>query len=126
MKTYVAGTVIAVLIGLAGLAQAAKLLSPPLPTNVNTTGMCYIRNSGTTPVSVQVSLFSNNSPVVTFDNCNGAPLLAGHICQVEVDLPDSSYAACSVTAGTWLSCAERSKCAKSASIPSRGCSWQRT
>ena len=61
--------------------------------------MCYIRNTGTTPVSVKVSLFSNNSPVVTFDNCNGAPLLAGHTCQVEVDLPDSSDAACSVTAG---------------------------
>jgi hypothetical protein len=100
MKTFVATTAFAVFVGVAGLAQAAQLLSPPLPTNVLTTEMCYIRNTGKTPVTVDVDLFSNNSPVILFDNCNTAPLQPGHTCQVEADLPDSSYAACKVTAGS--------------------------
>jgi hypothetical protein len=101
MRTLVAGTALAVFLGLASLAQAAQLLSPPLPTNVNTSATCYIRNTGTTPVTVEVSLFSNNGLVVSFDNCNTAPLLAGHTCLVQVnDLPDSSYAACRVTASS--------------------------
>jgi hypothetical protein len=48
---------------------------------------------------VSVSLFSNNGLIVSFDNCNGAPLAAGRTCVILVnDLPDDSSAACSVTA----------------------------
>ena len=98
MKTYVAGTAFAALLGLSALANAAELLSPPLPTHTRTSGTCYVRNGGTTPVTMQVSLFSNNGLIVSFDNCNGAPVPPGYICQVIVnDLPDASYAACSVT-----------------------------
>ena len=46
MRTYVAVTAFAVFLGLASLAQAAQLLSPPLPinsrTNVGITGACRI------------------------------------------------------------------------------------
>ena len=101
MRTYVTLTASAVLLGIAGLAQAAKLLSPPLPTSINTSGACYIRNTGTTGVTVQVALFSNNGLIVSFDNCNDGPLPGGDTCVVLVnDLPDDSYAACSATAGT--------------------------
>lgn len=99
MKTYAAVSLFAVLFGLAGLAPAAELLSSPLPTGVGTSGACHIRNTGTTAVKVQVSLFANNDPVVTFDDCNQVPLPAGRTCRVVGDLPDSSYTACSVTAG---------------------------
>jgi hypothetical protein len=98
MRTYVAGAASAVLLGLASLAHGAALLSPPLPTGVGTSGACHIRNTGTTPVTIQVSVFGNNTPVINFDLCSGAPLAAGRTCVVDVDLPDDSYVACSVTA----------------------------
>ncbi len=102
MRTYVAGTVCAVLVGLASLAQAAQLLSPGLPirvreTNVDTVGACRVRNTGTTPITVNVSMFSNNAVVVTFDTCN-VPLAAGQACHVAGFLPDDSFVACRVTA----------------------------
>ena len=100
MRTSVALIVSAVLLGFTGHAHAARLLSAPLPTNTNTSGGCYIRNTGTTAVAVEVSLFSNNGLVVTFDGCNAAPLLAGRTCVVLASLPDDSYAACSVSAGS--------------------------
>jgi hypothetical protein len=102
MKKYVAGTVLTALIGLATLAQAGQLISPPLPThprftNVTTLGVCRIVNSGPKALPVQVSLFSNNSVVLWFDVCNGAPLAAGHTCLIAAFLPDDSYVACKVT-----------------------------
>src|SRR5262245_43776883 len=61
MRTYVAGTVCAVLLGVAGLAQAAQLLSPPYAiktrgNNVGTKAACVIRNAGSASVTVNVSL----------------------------------------------------------------------
>ena len=104
MRTYIAVTAFAVFLGLASLAQAAELLSPPLPansrTNVGIAGTCRILNTGTSPVAVQVSLFSNNDfPGYDIDICNQAPLAGGHTCLVIVDpLPADSYVACKVTA----------------------------
>jgi hypothetical protein len=102
MRTFVALTVSAVLLGFTGHVHAARLLSSPLPTNTNSSGGCYIRNTGTTPVDVEVSLFANNGVVVTFDGCNTAPLAGGRTCVVLASLPDDSYAACSVSAGSVL------------------------
>jgi hypothetical protein len=104
MRTYVAVTAFAVFLGLASLAQAAQLLSPPLPiysrTNVGITGACRILNTGTSPVSVQVSLFSNNEHTgYDYDTCHQAPLPGGQACYVIVyAMPADSYAACKVTA----------------------------
>jgi len=107
MKTYVAGTVSAVLLGLASLAQAGQLVSPPLPThpfrtNTSSEGLCRIRNTGTTPVKVTVSMLSNNGMVHLFDNCQGdggpRTLAAGQSCSVMKQLPDDSFVACKVTA----------------------------
>lgn len=86
------------LFNLIGPAHAAQLLSPPLWTDVGNAGNCYVRNIGTTPVNVQVTLFSNNGmgpPNV--DTCNTGPLAAGKTCAVfSLTLPDDSWAACSV------------------------------
>lgn len=102
MKTSVALTAFVLLFGLASAVQAAQLVSSPLPTSIGTSGACYVRNSGATAVLItEVSLFSNNGLIVSFDNCSGVSLAAGHTCVVLVnDLPDDSYAACRVTAGT--------------------------
>jgi hypothetical protein len=104
MKTYVAGTVFALFLGVTGLAQAGQLVSPSLPTrhravNIGQIGHCRIRNVGTSAVTVKVNLFSNNSPVNDLDLCNGKPLQPGATCFVSKFLPDDSYVACSVTAG---------------------------
>ncbi len=99
VRSAVLVVLVAIVLGLAGLAPAAELLSPPLPTGVGSSGACHVRNTGTTPVSLQVSIFSNNSPVFMYDTCYDAPLQPGRTCLVVVDLPDASYAACSVTAG---------------------------
>jgi hypothetical protein len=100
MKTSVAVTAFAVFLGLVSLAQAAQLLSPPLPTDTETAGACRILNIGPTPVAVQVALVSNNAHTGhDIDTCNQAPLPGGHTCLVLVDdLPDASYFACKVTA----------------------------
>ena len=103
MKRYVAGTMFAVVLGIASLAQAGQLVSPPLPThvratNVTTYGACRIRNTGSAPVNVKVSLFSNNANVTDIDVCNDGPLPGGHTCIVTAFLPDDSYVACKVTA----------------------------
>ena len=81
MKTYVAGTVCAVLLGVASLAQAGQLLSPPYSvktrgSNIGTKAAGVIRNTGTEPATVTVSLITNNNDAVgIFDFCkqNGKP-----------------------------------------------------
>jgi hypothetical protein len=85
MRTHIAAPAFAVLLGLASLAQAAQLLNPPLPinarTNVGITGACRILNTGTSPIAVQVSLFSNNEfPGCDVDTCHQAPLPGGQAC----------------------------------------------
>ena len=60
MKTYVAGTVCAVLLGVASLAQAGQLLSPPYSvktrgSNIGTKAACVIRNTGTEPATMTVA-----------------------------------------------------------------------
>jgi hypothetical protein len=88
------------LFNLVGPARAAQLLSPPLWTDVGDAGTCYLRNIGTTPVNVQVTLFSNNGIApgdIVVDSCNSGPLAAGKTCVIFVQaLPDDSWAACSV------------------------------
>ena len=69
MRTYVAGTVCAVLLGVASLAQAGQLLSPPYSvntrgSNVGTKAACVIRNTGNEPATVSVSLITNNNDAV--------------------------------------------------------------
>ncbi len=108
MRTYVAGTVCAVLLGLASLAEAAQLLSPPYAVTtmasngVGTKGACVIRNTGTTPVTVNVSLLSNIETAGIFDFCNGHPLGGGQTCLVSAELfqelGTSTYVVCKVTA----------------------------
>lgn len=103
MRTLVKLTVLALLLALAGAAQAAELISPPLPThvretNITTYGGCWVFNTGATPVTVQVSVFANNGVVTDIDTCNGQPLAGGRVCLVTAYLPDDSYAACEVTA----------------------------
>ena len=87
------------LLGLVSTAQAAELLSSPLSTDVDNAGICIIRNISTTPVKVQVKLFSNNSFNIDIDDCNApsAPLGPGKTCSVfSFDLPDDSFVECSV------------------------------
>jgi hypothetical protein len=120
MRTYVAGTVCAVLLGVASLAQAGQLLSPPYAvktrgSNVGTKAACVIRNTGTEAATVTVSLITNNNDAVgIFDFCkqNGQPrkLAGGETCLVSAELSGGpnglnadavspgSYVACKVTA----------------------------
>jgi len=102
MKAYAALAAFTCVFGLAGPARAAQILSPPLPTSIGSSGACYIRNTGTTAIHVQVSLFSNNAIVAAqyHDSCSGVALPGGQTCWVLVDhLPDGSFAACSATSG---------------------------
>jgi hypothetical protein len=103
MNTFVKLTVLAVLMGVAGAAHAAELVSPTLPThvretNITTYGACWVFNSGTGPVAVTVSVFANNGVVTDIDTCSGQPLAGGRTCLVTAYLPDDSYAACEVAA----------------------------
>ena len=108
MRTYAAGTVFAVLLGLASLAQAAQLLSPPYAVTtrasngVGTKAACVIRNTGTESAAVKVSLLTSIESVGIFDFCNGHPLGGGQTCLVSAeifqDLGKTSYVACKVTA----------------------------
>ena len=121
MRTYVAGTVCAVLLGLAGLAEAAQLLSPPYALKprggggVGTKAACVIRNAGPAPVTVNVSLVTNFDAFGIFDFCkedNGHPrtLAGGETCLVSANLSEGeigltgdagsfgSFVACKVTA----------------------------
>src|SRR5262245_31072870 len=109
MKAHVASTLFAVLVGLASLAHAAQLTSNPLSTNQWATnhsleGVCHIRNVGTTPVTVTVSVFSNNATVPFFDTCQGdgepRTLAPGQSCSATHFMPDASFGACSVTAAS--------------------------
>jgi hypothetical protein len=89
------------LLGVAGPAGAAQLITSPLWTGVNNSAACYVRNTGTTAVSVTVSLFSNNGTTAPFDDCNDGPLAAGRTCVIILDdIPDDSFIACSATAGS--------------------------
>jgi hypothetical protein len=87
------------LLTLAAPAHAAQLFSPPLWTDVGNAGACYVRNIGTVPFNVHVTLFSNNDIVpgdIVVDTCNSGPLGAGKTCVIFAQgLPDDSWAACS-------------------------------
>ena len=107
MTRYVAVIASAVVLGLASLAQAGQLVSPPLPThpfrtNTSNEALCRIRNTGSVPVTVTVSLFSNNGTVDEFDDCRGdgepRTLAGGESCVVLKFMPDDSFVACKVTA----------------------------
>ena len=100
MKKTVLFTGLALVVAVVGVAYAASgtLISPMLPTSVGTSGACYIRNTGSKPISISASMFGNNGANVGFDNCNGAPLAGGHTCaMLSFDLPDDSYVGCGVT-----------------------------
>jgi hypothetical protein len=99
-----------------GLGEAAQLLSPPYAiktrgNNLGTKAACVIRNAGTTPVTVNVSLISNSETTPIFDFCKsqGQPvaLAGGATCLVSADLLEGdvgfapgggTYVACKVTA----------------------------
>jgi hypothetical protein len=87
---------------IAGPAHAGQLLSPPLWTDVGNVGVCYVRNIGTAPFTVHVTLFSNNGIApgdIVVDSCNSGPLGAGKTCVIFAQaLPDASWAACSAQA----------------------------
>jgi hypothetical protein len=103
MRKLVALVLPAVVLGSSGVAQAEKLVSPPFGTHILTSAACYIRNTGTTSVTISASLFGNNALVIDTDTCNGnnGVLGPGQTCVIiDTDLPDDSFVACSVTAGT--------------------------
>ena len=106
MRTHIAATAFAVLLGLASLAQAAQLLSPPLPinsrTNVGITGACRGPQTPGPPRSpCRYSLFSNNElswlrrrHLSTRRHClEGKP-----VDVIVYAMPADSYAACKATA----------------------------
>jgi hypothetical protein len=104
MKAFMVGAVVVAMCGSAGVAaaqqQVQKMVSPPFPTHGGTDGACYIRNTGTKPITVTVATHSpgNFGAVVVFDNCNDGPLPAGQTCVQLTVVPDDSYAACIATA----------------------------
>src|SRR5262245_5936539 len=101
MKTFAVLTAAVSLVGMTSLTQAAQLVSPPLATGVNAAGACYFRNVSTTSIALQVKALSNFTPdfiTPDFQNCNDAPLAAGHTCVLLVnDLPDDTTFACAAT-----------------------------
>lgn len=109
MKTYVIASAAALALAIGGSAGAAQLASPPIPThpfatNHSNEATCRVRNVGTRPVTVTVSLFSNNAtgPIVDFCQGDGDPrtLGAGQSCFVQVFTPDDSFVGCTVTASS--------------------------
>lgn len=104
--TYATLTAATFLLGSTGLSQAGTIASPAFPTGTEAEAACYVRNVGTTPISVEVTTFENFGVELapTFDNCNGAPLAAGRTCVLLVNptfLPDDVTVACSaVTSGS--------------------------
>jgi hypothetical protein len=77
---------LAALLATASLAQAADtLVSPGLPTVSDTSGVCYFRNVGTTPIALTASIIQNFVPDSidpTIQTCNDAPLAPGRTCVV--------------------------------------------
>jgi hypothetical protein len=100
MKTFVL-TCAAALFGVTGIASAQqRLASPPLPKGQGNLLACYVRNTGTRPVAVNVVMFENVfRPIATdFDNCNDGPLGAGQTCVLLSSDPDSTFVTCTATA----------------------------
>jgi hypothetical protein len=76
-----------------------QLISSPLWTDEGKASACYVRNIGTTPFPVKVTLFSNNTSGADIDTCNTVPLGAGKTCVVfTTQLPADSWVACSAQA----------------------------
>ena len=92
----------ALLLGLTGLAHAGQTIASPVlpvPSQFDYSATCYVRNVGTTPVSVTVHIFRADGSQVTpaFENCNSAPLGAGKNCVVGV-AENGELLGCSATA----------------------------
>jgi hypothetical protein len=109
MKTFVIARAAALSLALAGPAGAAQLASPPIPThpfatNHSNEATCRVRNVGTRPTTVTVSVFSNNATVPIVDFCQGdgdpRTLNAGESCFVQVFTPDDSFVGCTVAAAS--------------------------
>lgn len=103
MKTYAALATVAALWATTGLAHAATLASSFLVTPGGAIpAACYIRNVGTSPVSLQVTIFNSSGPIMpTTQNCNDAPLPLGATCVVLGDAGSlfGTGVACSAKAG---------------------------
>ena len=102
MRKYAASLAAISVLGTAAISHAGqRIISTSLRTGVDTAGACYIRNVGKTPVPVQVEMYQNAGfpIIISFQNCNDAPLPAGRTCVVIAnDLPDDVTFQCSATA----------------------------
>ena len=100
MKTWATSASVALLVLIAGRADAAQTISSPLLVWSGQLG-CYVRNVGVTPVSVTVQLLGADGTAIapTFEDCSAGPLAGGFTCAVLAAGPPSTFlAACSATA----------------------------
>lgn len=97
MKTYATLTAAAALLAITNLAHALTLASSVIPTGINTGAACYVRNVGTTTISLAVRIVDRDGTVIplSFDNC--CQLEPGKTCLVRVDDPADDPVACSAT-----------------------------
>jgi hypothetical protein len=102
MRHFVIATAIACLFGLSSFAHAGKSFhSPAIYAGYDQDDAeCWIRNTGTTPITVEVRIFdeSGNTPPI-FDNtvCR-SPVQPGYTCVAYAnDVPNGQAFACSAT-----------------------------
>jgi hypothetical protein len=96
MRTSIALTAIACVLGTAGASHAAHLASPSIYGAVTQrAAACTIGNTGPTPVSVTVHIVDESGNVVPSASSCNTPVEAGFVCSVFANnIPNAVAFAC--------------------------------
>ena len=83
MRTSIALTALACVLGFAGASHATVLASPAIYGAVTQkAAQCVIGNTGKTPVAVTVRILDESGNVVPSSSSCGSPVEAGFVCSV--------------------------------------------
>jgi hypothetical protein len=102
MKTPALLTLIVCVFGLASVSQAAQMIASPVifSASYQIKAECFIRNIGTTQVSVGVSIVNESGSAIAGTSSCLAPLAAGASCSVSASIGNAAYACSATTSGS--------------------------
>lgn len=100
MKTTLTLAAAALLLGSSISAHAAQAIHSPtiFGSNLQDRAQCIVRNTGTPPIPVTITIFTESGSAVATSTCSGS-ITPGHNCSAFANIANGVAYACSATAG---------------------------
>lgn len=99
MKTSFQLMAAALVLALAGAAQAAQSIHSPtiFGAHIQDRAQCIVRNVGPTPLAVTVTIFNESGTAMPAGSTCGAPVTPGHNCSVFANIASGVAYGCTAT-----------------------------